>query len=40
MSLYSIKYVRKEIKKLAIFPANPIVFIGQKMSSFKHLCFY
>ena len=40
MSLYSIKYVRKEIKKLAIFPAVPIVLIGQKMSSFKHHCFY
>ena len=40
MNLYSMKYVRKDINKFAIFPAVPIVLNGQKLSSFRHLCFY
>ena len=39
MSLYNIKYARKDINKFAIFPAVPIVLNVQKLSSFRHLLF-
>ena len=39
MSLYSIKYVRKDKNKFDIFPAVPIVLNGQKCSNLDTIVF-
>ena len=39
MSLFRIKYVRKDINKFAIFSAVPIVLNGKKLSSFRHFVY-